>query len=138
MNIGQLMNKQVIKVRSTTLIPEVAKTMKKENIGAMPVEDDGRLVGVITDRDITIEAVADGGINRPIKDIMTGKPVTILENASPDEALDLMVKNSVRRLVVMRDGGVVGLLTLDDLAGADRDVELAKALRSFHNGKKKH
>lgn len=132
MKINQLMSKNVVKVTSITMVPEVAQKMRQENIGVIPVEENGKLVGIVTDRDIAINAVAKGEINQQVKDIMTKTPVTVRPDTSVEEAIQTMLKNNVRRLPVTDNGNVVGMVSLEDLTEAGSDQDLLKALRSFH------
>ncbi|HEY9854993.1 MAG TPA: CBS domain-containing protein [Stenomitos sp.] len=130
--INELMSKNVVKVTSVTMLPEAAQKMRQENIGVLPIEENGRLVGVLTDRDIAINAVAKGDINRPVKDFMSKTPTTIQSNATVEQAIQLMLQNNIRRLPVMDNGNLVGMVSLEDLAEAGSDQDLVKALRSLH------
>jgi CBS domain-containing protein len=99
--------------------------MKLHNVGLLPVCDDGMLFGVITDRDIAVECVATG--NHPVeclvKDFMTASPMTIGLDAETEEAMELMGREQVRRLCVMDDGRLVGIIALGDLAVQTLDTE---------------
>lgn len=132
MKIKELMSKNIVKVTSVTMVPEVAKKMRQENIGIIPIEENGRLVGVVTDRDIVINAVSQDQINRPVKEIMSKTPTTVRQDASVEEAIEAMLQHNVRRLPVMDDGNLVGMVSLEDLTEAGSDQDLLKALRSFH------
>lgn len=132
MKIRELMSKNIVKVTSVTMVPEVAKKMRHENIGIIPIEENGRLVGVVTDRDIVINAVSQDQINRPVKEIMSKTPTTVRPDASVEEAIEAMLQHNVRRLPVMDDGTLVGMVSLEDLTEAGSDQDLLKALRSFH------
>lgn len=137
MKINDLMSKNIVKVTSVTLIPEVAQKMRQENIGVLPVEENGKLVGIVTDRDIAINAVAKGEINQQVKAIMTKTPVTVRPDTTVEEAIQLMLQNNVRRLPVSENGTVIGMVSLEDLTEAGSDHELLKAMRAFHK-KTKH
>jgi CBS domain-containing protein len=132
MNVNQLMSKNVVKVTAITMVPEVAQKMRQANIGVIPVEEDGRLVGIVTDRDIAINAVAKGEINQPVKAIMTKTPITIKPTSSVEEAIQTMLQNSVRRLPVIDNGSLVGMVSFEDLAEAGHDQDIVKAMRTFH------
>ncbi|MBO9538985.1 CBS domain-containing protein [bacterium] len=137
MKVNQLMSKNLVKVTSITMVPEVAQKMRQENIGLIPVEDNGQLVGVVTDRDIAINAVAKGEINQPVKAIMTKALVTIGPNSNVEEAIQTMLQHNVRRLPVIDNGRLMGMVSLEDLTEAGSDQDLIKALRTFHK-KTKH
>jgi CBS domain-containing protein len=130
--VADLMSQNIVKVTSVTMVPEVAQKMKKENIGAIPVEENGQVIGIVTDRDVTTKAVASGQINLQVKDIMSKAPTTIQANATVQEALQLMVKNNVRRLPVMKNGQIAGIVSLEDLVEAEVDQELLSALKTLH------
>ena len=137
MKVSELMSKKLVKVTSIAMLHEVAQKMRQENIGVIPVEDNGKLVGLVTDRDIAVNAVAKGEINCAVKDVMTHNPVTLNANATVEEAIQTMLKQNIRRLPVMDNGKLVGLVSLEDLLESGKDQDLLKALRTFHE-KTKH
>jgi CBS domain-containing protein len=97
---------------------EAARMMKTGDHGLMPVVDDGRLVGMLTDRDIVVRAVAEGlDPNVALAgDFATPDPVAIEPEQPLDEALALMARYRVRRLPVVEDGMLVGVLSQADVA----------------------
>ncbi|MGH3011247.1 MAG: CBS domain-containing protein [Gaiellaceae bacterium] len=99
-------------------IVDAARMMRDENVGSLPVVDQGRLVGMITDRDITTRAVAGGTDVQSalVKDFCSADPVVVDSNATLDEALLLMARNSLRRLPVVDDARLVGILAQADVA----------------------
>ena len=105
-------------VSTDTTVAEAAKLMATENVGSLPVVEDERLVGMVTDRDLVIQVVAKGldPQNVRVSDVFTEKPVV----ASPDEqlgqALQRMAEEQVRRLPVVSDGELVGILAQADVA----------------------
>jgi CBS domain-containing protein len=118
-------------VRLNDIVQLAAQEMKLHNVGVLPVCDDGILFGVITDRDIAVECVATG--NNPVdclvRDYMTANAITISPDADTDEAYDLMGREQVRRLCVMEDGKLIGIISLGDLAVQALDAQnLARAL----------
>ena len=100
-------------------LTDAARMMKSEDAGAIPVEEDGRLVGIITDRDIVVRAVAEG-IDPSlllISDVISRPVVAVTPGQDLDEALELMAQYQVRRLpVVEEDDEVVGILAQADVA----------------------
>ncbi|HBN10165.1 MAG TPA: CBS domain-containing protein [Cyanobacteria bacterium UBA8530] len=138
MKLRDLMSKQVVKVSGVTMLPEVAKKMKQENIGMLPVEENGKLIGVVTDRDITIDAVAQGNINRPVKDIISANPVTVGPETTVEEALKTMTSNNVRRLPVVENNQLVGIISLEDLVEGGNPQMVIDALKRFHQNTKHH
>jgi CBS domain-containing protein len=103
--------------------------MKELDVGMLPVcGDNDRLVGTLTDRDITIRAVAEGLDPRTalVRDVMTPSVVYCFEDEDVEEAARLMKDNQVRRLVVLnRDKRLVGIVSLGDLAVDTGDEHLA-------------
>ena len=119
MRVSEAMTREVRVANPGQSIREVAKIMAEIDAGAMPVGDNDRLVGMITDRDIAIRAVALGkGPDTPVRDVMSTEQVLFCYD---DEELDHVAKNmseqQVRRLpVVNRDKRLVGIVSLGNLA----------------------
>lgn len=132
MKVFDLMSDHTVTVGMAEPVTAAARLLKQYNIGSVPVCDDkGKLKGIITDRDIAIRCVAQGisADNTTVGDIMTRGVVTISENAHIGEAARLMADAQIRRLPVCRDGVLVGMLSLGDLArNTDCDTEAAEAL----------
>lgn len=115
-------------VHPTDSLQEVAQKMRNMDVGPLPVcGDNDRLVGMITDRDITVRAVADGCDPRSttVKDVMTPEVVYCFDDQDVQEAARLMKENQIRRLVVLnRDKRLVGIVSLGDLAVETGDEKL--------------
>lgn len=93
--------------------------MRLHDIGVVPVLENHRVVGMLTDRDIVVQVVADGDDPRstPVRDVMTAGSICVNENQSVDEAVVLMQKYQVRRLpVVDASSELVGIVSLGDIA----------------------
>jgi CBS domain-containing protein len=103
---------------SSQSLKDAAQIMKSEDVGSVPVVDEGRLVGVVTDRDITIRGVAEGADARTtnVGDVASRDPVTVEPAEDLDEALALMARHRVRRLMVVESGRLVGILAQADVA----------------------
>jgi CBS domain-containing protein len=99
-------------------LADAAQIMKSEDVGSVPVVEDGRLVGMLTDRDIAIRAVAEGVDAQTLNvgDVASREPVTVEPGQDLDEALALMARHQVRRLPVVDDGQLVGILAQADVA----------------------
>ena len=113
-------------------LDKVARLMIEHDCGEIPVCDGMSLVGVITDRDITCRAVAEGLAPHlvPASDIMTREVYTVAENGQLSNALEVMEKKLVRRLPVVDEGGqVVGILSQADLVSKAPTLKVARALR---------
>lgn len=114
-------------VEPSTPVVEAAQLMKSEDVGSLPVVEGGRLVGMVTDRDIVLRVVAQGNDAKTatVGEIASKDLVTIDPQQDLDEALRLMAQHQVRRLpVVEEDGRLVGILAQADVArqGADADT----------------
>ena len=96
---------------------EVAVKMKNDNVGIIPVCEDGTLLGVITDRDLVVDGIAEKhpGSTR-VTDIMHGDVVTANPDTTDEEAAALMAQHKIRRLPVLENGKLVGIVSLGDLA----------------------
>lgn len=127
MRVTEVMTPWVECVHSDTTLHEAAARMKSRDIGMLPVCDNDRLVGVITDRDITVRATAEGEPPTIIRvgDVMTLDLLWCFEDADLADASLLMQEKQVRRLLVLnKDKRLVGILSLGDLAGQTGDHKL--------------
>jgi CBS domain-containing protein len=118
MKIKELMTTDVITCTPSTPIMEVAKHMKNNDIGSVPVVNNNQLVGLITDRDVIVRCIALGldPNKTQAQDCMTKNPVTVTPETDAHEAADLMASEQVRRLPVVKNGALVGICVLGDLA----------------------
>ena len=118
MKVAEVMTAQVVTATPQTTITEVAKTMARIESGAVPVVDAGKVVGLVTDRDIVIRVVAEGGsLSQPVSDVMTEIVETCLDEDNVADAAATMAARQVRRLVVLNETGrLVGILSLGDIA----------------------
>ena len=141
MKVKDLMTPQPTVIRPEDMVSQAATLMKQEDCGAIPVvAKDGKLVGIVTDRDIVIRAVAAGRDPRatPVSAVMCADPVTLSPDASADDAEKLMADRQVRRLPVVAGGHLVGLLVTAQLArrGDAREVgETIKGISEAKSGK---
>jgi CBS domain-containing protein len=117
MKVKDLMSTSIVSARPNTSIAEVAKKMRQADVGALPVCDDtGRVLGMITDRDIVIRTLASDENPKKAEDIMTMGPVFATPNMNTHQAAILMAKHQVRRLPVVESDRLVGLLSMADIA----------------------
>lgn len=124
-HVRDLMKRRVVAVTSVTFLPEAARIMKDEDIGALPVvKEDGTLVGIVTDRDIAVRAVAaDLNVHdTQVGEICTADDIlTVTPDTSLEHAEQLMAEHQVRRLpIVERNKHLVGVLSLADLIQHDK------------------
>lgn len=106
---------------------EVSQKMKQLNVGAIPIVEGEQLVGMITDRDIVIRGIA-GKIppSSKVEKIMSDKLITVTPQTSTKEAAELMAKHQIRRLPVVENDKLVGILSLGDFAINQRTDDKAK------------
>ncbi len=118
MNVSEVMTAQVITATPRATVAEVARTMAQIESGAMPISDDGKVVGLITDRDIVIRVVAEGiPLDTPVSQVMTDEVETCREDDSVADAAAKMGARQIRRLVVLNESGrLAGILSLGDVA----------------------
>ena len=119
--------------KPTDKLDSVAKLMLDHDCGEIPVCDGTKLVGVITDRDITCRAVAVGKTPMavPASDVMTRDVHTIAQDDKLEDALELMEKKLVRRLPVVDDNGrIVGIVSQADLVAKAPTLKVARAMKS--------
>jgi CBS domain-containing protein len=127
MKISDAMTRDVRMVRPDQSIREAAQLMAELDIGALPVQDNDRLVGMITDRDIAVRAVAEGkGADTKVRDAMTNEIKYCYEDQTVEEVTRNMGEQRIRRLPVMdRDKRLVGILSLGDLATEESSADEA-------------
>ena len=105
---------------------EAAKLMKKADAGMIPVVQDGQLLGTVTDRDIVLRVIAEGKnpASTTVGEIASAEVITVAPEQDLDEALHLMAKHQVRRLPVVENGRLIGVLAQADVAreGDEREV----------------
>ena len=132
MEVRDLMNPSVVSIEPTSSAALAARLISRHNVGALPVcSGDRRLRGVVTDRDIVLRCVAaeEDPAQTMVRDIMTRNCATVAPGDDCREASRVMSVQQGRRLPVVEDGKVVGMISLGDLARSHRyDMEAAQAL----------
>lgn len=122
--VADFMTRDVETIGPMATIREAAERMKAENVGSLPVCQDSRLVGTLTDRDITVRVTAEGRDPRTtlVRDAMTREPVTVRPQQDLADAERLMHDHQVRRLPVTEaDGRLAGYVTLGTIAKREGD-----------------
>ncbi len=125
-NVKDVMSTDVEYCTPDDNIYEVSVKMKKENVGIVPIVDKGEVLGVITDRDLVISGTA---MKKPgsttVTNVMNRNLITATPDMSCQEAADLMAKHQIRRLPVVENKKLVGMISLGDLAVNTSTDELA-------------
>jgi CBS domain-containing protein len=116
--IRDVMTKEVVKLPKSATVADAARRMRDSHIGAIVLEDGGRIVGLVTDRDVAIRGVAEGRdpSAMPLSDIASPDVVTLSPDDEIDRAVQVMRHHCVRRLPVVERDKVVGILSLGDVA----------------------
>ena len=115
-NIGDVMTKSVISVDAAVTINETAKMMEDGKVGAVIVMENNVPVGIVTDRDFSVKVAAHAyQITEPVKQIMSSPLFSINSDESIRIAADLMHERKIRKLPVIDDGKVVGIITATDI-----------------------
>lgn len=132
MQVKDLMEASIVSVTPDETAAEAARLLAQHNVGSLPVcGADGGLRGVVTDRDIVLRCVAieEDPAKTEVQKIMTRNCATIAPQADAREAARLMAAKQVRRLPVVEENRVVGMVSLGDLSAShDCDMEAAAAL----------
>ena len=141
MNVRDVMTTEPRCVSAQDTIRAAARIMRDEDTGVVPVvESDNRPVGVVTDRDIAVRAVAEGlGFDTPVIEIASAEVVSVSPDASVGEAAEIMAELQIRRLPVVENGRVVGIVSLGDIAVKDGHAGRAgSTLENISEGVKGH
>jgi CBS domain-containing protein len=130
MKVSEVMTRDVQLIEPTQSIRDAARMMAELDAGVMPVREGDRLVGMITDRDITVRAVAQGrGPDTPVRDIMTDDVKYCYEDDDTEDVARNMADIQVRRLPVLtRDKRLVGIISLGDMAVSDGSGRVGEAV----------
>lgn len=109
--------KRMVVLHPGTSAYDAARALDANHVGAVVVEDAGRVVGIVTDRDLAVRVTGSGVDPRrtPLLDVMTPEPETLSVDDSEERALALMREQHIRRVPIQDQGGVIGMVTLDDL-----------------------
>ena len=138
MKVREIMTAEGIATASLdTTLAEIAERMRDENVGAIPiVDDDDKLCGIITDRDIVVRAVAEGEDpgECTAEEILSEQLHTIDPDADIEDAADLMAEHQIRRLPVVEDEVVIGIISLGDLAVKSEEDEASDVLEDVSEG----
>lgn len=137
MKVRDVMSGDVKTIAAASTLQEAAELMKRHDIGSVPVAEDDRLVGMVTDRDLVIRALAEGiPADTEVRSVMTGQVMYCYDDQELAEAVRTMAGLEIRRLpVVDRDKRLVGVLSLSNVAAGNNESlnsELLEAVATPH------
>ena len=125
MTIEKIMTKSIITGNISNTLSEIAEIMKKYDIGFLPISDKDKIIGVITDRDIIVEALSNKASENDLIDkYIISNIITIEQNKTVEEAIDLMGNKKVRRLIVIDNNKITGIISLADIIKLNIDQNL--------------
>lgn len=120
MRIEEIMTSDVETCMPESTLQEVASKMREINVGSIPICEENRLVGIVTDRDIVIRAIAEQiPSDAAIAEILSAEVITGTVDLTIEEAAELMAAHKIRRLPIVENDRVVGIVSLGDLAIRD-------------------
>ncbi|HEY6960213.1 MAG TPA: CBS domain-containing protein [Candidatus Limnocylindria bacterium] len=133
MNVNELMTRDPASCRPDDVCAQAAMLMREEDCGSIPVVDDGRLVGIVTDRDITVRCVAAGHDPKTtrVSEVMSADPICVQPDTSAEEATKIMAERQVRRLPVVADGRLVGIVVTAQLARSEKPGQVGKTIKDI-------
>jgi CBS domain-containing protein len=117
----------------TATLVDAAKVMAREDVGPVPIVEGGKLVGLVTDRDIIIRAVAEGRdvTSTTVREVASKDLVTVTADEDLDRALQLMAQHQVRRIPVVEGDRVVGIVSQADVARAADDEKTGEVVQQI-------
>ncbi len=131
LQVKDIMTRNVAYINPAATVTEAAQLMQKHNVGSIPVCDETGVVGIVTDRDIVVRNIAHGRNphNTPVSEIMTTGVTTVTPETDVRTVSELMARHQIRRVPVVENNRLVGMVALGDLAvNAMTDTEVSEAL----------
>lgn len=118
MKAKEIMSKDVAWIQGDESVASAAKLMKQRSCGSIPVCSSGKVEGIVTDRDIALRCIAEGkdANQQKVRDIMTASPATGSPEMDVNDAAQLMSEKQIRRLPILENGNIVGILALGDIS----------------------
>ena len=124
-SVRDAMSEDPRSIGASAAVVEAARLMREADIGSLPITDDENLVGVITDRDITMRVVAQAADPQrtPVGDVCSRDVISVAPESDLEEALQLMARHQVRRLPVVENGRLVGIVAQADIALRENETK---------------
>ena len=117
MKLRDIMSREIASINSNDSIEKAAQLMKQLNVGSIPVCSQNSVVGIVTDRDIALRSVASGQTNQQsVSEVMTANPVVGTPDMDVHEAVRIMSDKQIRRLPVVENNSLVGIVSLGDIS----------------------
>ena len=140
-SVRDAMTEEPRSIGQSASVVEAARLMREQHIGSLPITDDEKLVGMITDRDITTRVVADAAdpSSTSVAEVYSRDLVTVEPDNDLDEALQLMARHQVRRLPVVENGRLIGIVSQADIALGENEKktgELVEAISAPSEGER--
>jgi CBS domain-containing protein len=133
--IAQRGSSEIIACDCTTPVSEVVQTLATKRIGALPVLREGRVVGIVSERDVIYRLADHGGacLDLPVEQIMTSPAITVEPATTVDEALSMMTRRRFRHFPVVENGALIAFISIGDLVKYKMDEvqHEAEALRHY-------
>jgi CBS domain-containing protein len=141
-SVREAMTENPRSIGASASVVEAARLMREEHIGALPITDDEKLVGMITDRDITTRVVAEAADPQttPVGDVYSRDLIGVEPDNDLEEAVQLMARHQVRRLPVVENGRLVGIVAQADIAlreNQKKTGELVEAISEPSEGERR-
>jgi CBS domain-containing protein len=132
-SIKEIMTRDVRACEPNATVADAAKVMAQGDVGPVPIVQDGRLVGIVTDRDIVVRVVAEGRDPNAttVKEIASTELVTVSPGDDLDEALNLLAARQVRRLPVVEGERLVGIVAQADIARLGKDKKTGEVVEEI-------
>jgi CBS domain-containing protein len=132
-SVRDTMTTQPVTVERSKPMSDAARIMRDQNVGSLPVVEEGRLIGMITDRDIVVRLVAEGREleSATVGDAYTDQPVTVEPEQDLDDALTLMARYQVRRLPVTEGDRLIGMLAQADIALEEKEKTTGEVVQAI-------
>jgi CBS domain-containing protein len=132
-SIKEIMTRDVRACEPNATVADAAKVMAQGDVGPVPIVQDGRLVGIVTDRDIVVRVVAEGRDANvtTVKEIASTDLVTVSPGDDLDEALNLLAQRQVRRLPVVEGERLVGIVAQADIARLGKDKKTGEVVEEI-------
>jgi CBS domain-containing protein len=140
-SVRDAMTEEPRSIGKSVSVVEAARLMREQDIGSLPITDDEKLVGMITDRDITTRVVAEAADPKmtSVEDVYSRGLISVEPDKDLEEALRLMARHQVRRLPVVENGRLVGIVAQADIALKENETktgELVEAISAPSEGER--